>query len=121
MSAPYFVLVSVPSGHQLTIEAGTFDEALAVRDAEEAKSGPRDVRVYGESYDVDCDADGYFVADDGLTDAERDLLDVRACERCGEKGTGDDPLRSTLVSPFDDTVLRVHRRCGASIAEGLVR
>ena len=77
MSTPYSVFVSYPSGHQRTIDAPSFGEAVAEAEAELRKPGVKMVSVHGDGYDVDCDDGGFFVCNDGLTDSERDALDAR--------------------------------------------
>jgi hypothetical protein len=77
MSAPYSVFVSYPSGHQRTIDAPSFDEAADLAELELQKPGLKMVSVHGDGYDVDCDDGGFFTCDDGLTDSERDVLDMR--------------------------------------------
>ena len=77
MSAPYFVGVSYPSGHSREIKATTFEEVCDLAEIELAKPGMKFVTVYGDGYDVDSDQDGFFCCDDGLTEAERDVLEAR--------------------------------------------
>lgn len=50
-------------------------EAIERAKLEAAKPGLKRVRVIGDSYDCDCDADGYYECNDGLSDEERELVE----------------------------------------------
>lgn len=69
MSAPFTVAYGYGDGHK---KFPTLPEAIAF-----AKSRRNDISVaiYGDDYDADCDAEGYFTCNDGLTDEERETLE----------------------------------------------
>lgn len=76
MTATHHVLVAVPFD-SFSLPANSFDEAVEKAVTEMQKPGLRFVSVIGDDYDCDSDADGYFCCDDGLTEAERDVLEAR--------------------------------------------
>jgi hypothetical protein len=74
MTAPYIVWID-DFGDHTHIPCATLVEAI-----ERAKLVPphqtRRVRVIGDGYDCDCDAEGYFECNDGLTEDERGLVEA---------------------------------------------
>lgn len=73
MSAPYTLVIADRAGVSHT-QTYTTLEAIAI-DYNALRNTSLDVYIHGDSYDVDCDGEGYHVCDNGLDEKEEDWCD----------------------------------------------